>query len=178
MRRRAYQNSGEQDIRVACNRLCLLYGFYLFYKHLHTAFILGLDAFCTQEKGPGNRNLFPGPLCFLRAGDKYETSEISRAKKPALHAKLHALDDMILILLIQLNKVTAPAPNPHNEIAVIFRMPLGVQHGFFVYSVKLQLMTAHIHKRFYQHGHLSDAVWRAEHRVVQLQSKGAAVDGF
>ncbi len=83
---------------------------------------------------------------------------------------------MILILFVQLHEISAPSPYSYDQIVVIFRVLLGIQHGIPVYRVDLHLMPSQIDIGFYQSRNLGDAFLSTEQSIVQLNGERAAID--
>lgn len=82
---------------------------------------------------------------------------------------------MVLINLIQFNKISAPSPDTHNQIAVVFRMLLRIQKLVAVYGIDLHLMPSHVHVALDEHGAFSDRIFRSEHSIVQFNRQRTAV---
>ena len=51
-------------------------------------------------------------------------------------------DHVILIAPVQLHEIRAPAPDPHDQAGVVFRMRLRVEKGVAADGVELELMAA------------------------------------
>ena len=92
-----------------------------------------------------------------------------------LQAHFRALDDVVLIDLVQLDEVAAPAPDAHDEVAVILRVLLRVKEPVAVDGVDLHLVSTHVHEALDEHGAFADGVLIAEHGVGQLDGQRAAV---
>lgn len=84
---------------------------------------------------------------------------------------------MILIALIQLDKISAPAPDAHNQVAVVFGMLLRVQQALPIHGIQLQLMPAAPDKQLHQLGDLGNRFVLHEYAVRKLYRQRAAVDG-
>ena len=82
---------------------------------------------------------------------------------------------MVLITYIKLVEVPAPAPNAYDEVGVIFGMLLSIEQAVAVDRVELHLMSATIDECLDQHGSFALTLLVAEHRVMDLHGKGAAV---
>ena len=84
-------------------------------------------------------------------------------------------DDVVLINFVQFDKIAAPAPDAHDEIAVVFRVLLRVEQPVAVDGVDLHLVAAEVHVALDEHGAFADGVVIAEHGVGQLDGQRAAV---
>ena len=70
----------------------------------------------------------------------------------SVHLKgvLRSCQYLILVYLIKLCKIPAPAPDAHYQIFVLFGMILSVQQLFAADNVQLHLMTAQVYEFFHQ----------------------------
>ena len=84
---------------------------------------------------------------------------------------------MVLVALVQFHEVTAPAPYPHNQIAVVFRMLLCIQQSLPVDSVQLQLVSSAQDKQLYQLCYLGDGFILRKYTFREFYGQGAAVNG-
>ena len=81
---------------------------------------------------------------------------------------------MVLIALIELYEIAAPAPDPDYEIPVLLRMLLGIEKSVPVDSVYLQLMASEVDVFLDKHCYLRDALIIAVCRFGERREQIAA----
>ena len=59
-------------------------------------------------------------------------------------------NDIILHSLAKLDKIGAVASYPYNEILIILGFFLSGKHGFFVYNIKLNMLSSKAELGFYK----------------------------
>ena len=90
--------------------------------------------------------------------------------------ELGAAYHVILIRLIELAEIAAPAPDAHYEIAVGIGVSLRIKKNVAVDGIQLKLMTSEINERLHKQSNLTYALGIAKNVVVKLHCQRAAVD--
>lgn len=83
---------------------------------------------------------------------------------------------MVLITLVQLDEIAAPAPHTHDEVAIFLGMFLRVKQFLKADGVELQLMSAEYDEGADKLAEFHDCLFVAEDALVELQSQRSAVD--
>src|SRR5690554_737009 len=82
---------------------------------------------------------------------------------------------MVLILLVQVDKVSTPSPNTYNQVTELVRTLLCCQHCLSVNTIKLHLHATNIHVCFNQRGNLMNTLLISEHSVMQFKCKRSSI---
>jgi len=53
---------------------------------------------------------------------------------------LHPADNVLLIFFVQFNKIPAPTPDTHNQVAIVLRIFLGSQQCIAIDDIQLKLL--------------------------------------
>jgi len=84
----------------------------------------------------------------------------------------------VLVFLMKLNEITAPAPYTDYHILIFFGLQLRVYKTLPVYNIKLNLMSAKFYISFYKTGYLFYALFSPDRSIIKLQRKRSAVYGL
>ena len=83
---------------------------------------------------------------------------------------------MVLVAFVKFDEIAAPSPDPDYELAMFLWMCLCIKEFFPAYGVQLELVASEGDECLDEHSQLADALFVAEHGLVEFQGQWSAVD--